>query len=158
MKLRYVIRVVAAVTFGLVIVSSAQEKTGGTAAVDFKLPKPAYTGTPKPIVGTTAEKPAGKPRPAWQAPAGVKNLALKKPVTSSDMEPIIGEIAMVTDGDKEAGNGSFVELGPGIQWVQIDLGKSCDIYGILLWHMQADPRVYRDVVVQVSDDAKFATG
>jgi hypothetical protein len=28
-------------------------------------------------------------------------------------------------------------LAPGLQWVQIDLGKAADIYGILLWHSTA---------------------
>src|SRR3954462_10625216 len=61
--------------------------------VEFKLPKPAYTGTPKNIPkDSTAEKPSGKPRAPWTAPPGVKNLALNKPVTSSDKDPIIGKL------------------------------------------------------------------
>src|SRR5688572_15948373 len=107
--------------------SNAEEKSAGN-VVDFKLPKPAYTGTPKNIPpGTTAEKPTGKKREPWTAPAGVKNLALNKPVDGSDKEPIIGKLDQVTDGDKEGSDGSWVELGPGLQWVQIDLGKASDI-------------------------------
>src|SRR5436305_549261 len=116
-------------------VCKGDDKSNSSNVVDFKLPKPAYTGTPKNIPpGTTAEKPSGKPRAPWSAPAGVKNLALNKPVTSSDKDPIIGKLEQVTDGDKEGSDGSWVELAPGLQWVQIDLGKSSDIYGILLWH------------------------
>jgi hypothetical protein len=54
----------------------------------------------------------------------VKNLALNKPVTASDKDPIIGKLDQVTDGDKEGSDGSWVELGAGFQWVQIDLGKT----------------------------------
>jgi hypothetical protein len=39
------------------------------------------------------------------------------------MEPIIGEVEQVTDGDKEGRDGSYVEFGPGKQYVQIDLEK-----------------------------------
>ena len=123
------------------------------------LPKPAFMGTPKNIPpGTTVEKPTGKPRPAFFAPRGVTNVALKKPVTASDAYPTTGELLQITDGDKEANDGSFVELGPGKQWAQIDLGKSYNIYAIVVWHYHGEARVYRDVVVQVSDDADFITG
>ena len=37
---------------------------------------------------------------------------------------------MVTDGDKDGSDGSFVELAPGKQWVQIDLEKPADIYAL----------------------------
>jgi hypothetical protein len=88
-------------------------------------------------------------------PAGTKNVASKKKVTSSDMAPIIGELEMVTDGDKEGSDGSYVELGPGIQHVTIDLGAAHKIYAVVLWHYHAQARVYRDVVIQVADDQDF---
>ncbi|NOZ23015.1 MAG: hypothetical protein GXP25_18230 [Planctomycetes bacterium] len=136
-------------------VSGADEKKE---ALPLKLPKPVFIGTPKNIPpGTTVEKPSGKPRKPFMAPKGAKNVALEKPVTSSDEEPIIGEIEMITDGDKEATDGSYVELGPGLQWVQIDLEKECNIYAVLFWHYHADPRIYRDVIVQVADDQDFIT-
>jgi hypothetical protein len=126
--------------------------------VEFKLPKPAYAGTPKTLPrDSTASKPTGKPRPKWMAPEGVKNLSLKKPVTSSDKDPIIGKVDQVTDGDKEGSDGSWVELAPGLQWVQIDLQQPSTIYGLLVWHHHGDPRIYRDVVVQICDDPDFIT-
>jgi len=67
-------------------------------------------------------------------------------------------VAMVTDGDKDGGQGSFVELAPGLQWVQIDLGQPATIYAVLMWHYHAQARAYRDVVVRVSDDPNFADG
>ena len=74
------------------------------------------------------------------------------------MQPVIGELDMVTDGEKEGGDGYFIELGPGKQWVQIDLGASNPLHAILAWHYHSQARVYRDVVVQVSDDKDFLKG
>ena len=88
-------------------------------------------------------------------PAGTVNLARGKKVTASDNNPIIGTLDLVTDGDKETDEGSWVELGPGKQWVQIDLEKEADISAVVVWHFHAQKRVYRDVVVQVSDDPAF---
>ena len=131
----------------------------GHVALVFTLPRPRFAGTPKHIPpGTNVLKPTGKPRPPVFAPRGTVNIALKRPVTSSDPEPIIGELAMVTDGDKEAADGSFVELGPDKQWVQIDLGRRCRVHAVLVWHYHCDPRVYRDVIVQVADDKDFIKG
>jgi len=124
--------------------------------LDIKLPKPMFQGTPKNIKpAPTLEKYSEKPRPPFSAPEGVKNLAKGKKVTSSDMQPIVGELNLITDEDKEGSDGSFVELGPGTQWIQIDLGEPAAIYAIVLWHFHAEGRVYHDVVVQVSDDPDF---
>ncbi len=121
----------------------------------IKLPKPMFVGTPQNIRVPNLEKPLGKPRPPFLAPAGTKNVAFEKPVLSTDEEPIIGEIEMITDGDREATDGSYVELGPFLQNVTIDLGAEYDIYAILLWHFHKQARVYLDVVVQVADDPDF---
>jgi len=128
--------------------------SGDLAPLDIKLPRPAYVGTPKNLPAHV-KKPTGKPRPPFLAPKGCVNLALKRPVTSSDKEPVIGSLSQITDGDKEGTEGNWVELAPGLQWVQIDLGKKCAIYAIVVWHHHADPRVYHDVVIQVSDDQDF---
>lgn len=125
--------------------------------LDVKLPKPMFVGTPKNInASPTLEKYDEKPRPAFMVPEGVKSLAKDKKVTSSDMAPIIGELSLLTDADKEGSDGSFVELAPGKQWVQIDLGAPADIYAVVVWHFHAEGRVYHDVIVQVSDDPEFA--
>jgi hypothetical protein len=101
------------------------------------------------------EKPLGKPRPPFLAPKGAKNLAFEKPVSSSDEEPVIGELELITDGDKEATDGSYVELGPFVQHVTIDLQQMADIYAIVFWHYHKQARVYYDVIVQLADDANF---
>lgn len=126
--------------------------------IDIKLPRAMFKGTPPNIQGVTnLEKPLGGPRPPFYAPAGTENVALGKPVTGTDEEPIIGELEMITDGDKQASDGSYVELGPFLQSVTIDLGAEFDIYAILLWHYHSQARVYFDVIVQVADDPDFIT-
>jgi len=123
--------------------------------LDIKLPKPMFVGTPQNIRVPNLEKPLGRPRPPFLAPAGAENVAFGKPVTSSDEEPIIGEIEMITDGDKEGTDGSYVELGPFLQNITIDLGAEYEIYAILFWHYHKQAHVYFDVVVQVADDPDF---
>jgi hypothetical protein len=127
----------------------------GLVPIPIKLPKPMFIGTPAPVQVPNLEKPLGKPRPPFLAPAGTKNVAFKKPLTSTDEEPIIGYLNYITDGDKEAVDGSYVELAPFKQSVTIDLEAEYNIYAILIWHYHREARVYFDVVVQVSDDPDF---
>lgn len=127
------------------------------APINIELPRPMFVGTPTDTRVENLEKPLGKPRPPFLAPVGTELLSLHKPVTSSDDWPIIGELSMVTDGDKEAADGSYVELGPMQQWVQIDLEQEAEIYAIVVWHYHKQPRVYFDVVVQISNDPDFVS-
>lgn len=129
----------------------------GWVPIEIKLPKPMFVGTPQDTRVPNLEKPLGRMRLPFYAPAGTKNVALDKPVSSSDEEPIIGEIKMITDGDKEAADGSYAELGPRMQYVTIDLQAACEIYAIVVWHYHKQARVYYDVVVQVADDPDFIT-
>ena len=124
----------------------------------LELPKPMFIGTPANIKSANLEVVTGKPRAPFYVPKGTRLLSLKKRVTSSDSQPVIGELEMITDGEKEGGDGYFVELGPGKQWVQIDLGAPAALHAILVWHYHGQARVYRDVVVQVSDDRDFLRG
>jgi hypothetical protein len=125
------------------------------APIPIKLPKPLFSGTPKNIAPRpTLEKFQDKRGP-FLAPEGTVNLALNKPVTSSDKEPIIGESKLVNDGDKEGTDGSFVEYGPGLQWIQIDLGQPSVLYAFVISHYHMEARVYHDVVIQVCDDPDF---
>jgi len=126
---------------------------GGLEPLPLELPKPMFEGTPQNLAVPNLEKPLGRPRDPFLAPAGVTNVSRDALVMSTDMEPIIGEIDQITDGDKAGSEGSFVELGPGHQHVTVDLGAPHEIYAILIWHFHKTPRVYFDVVVQVADDA-----
>jgi len=125
--------------------------------LDIKTPGPMFVGTPQDKRVPYLEKPLGRLRDPFYAPAGTKNVAFGKPVTSTDDEPVIGELEYITDGDKEAADGSFVELGPFPQSVTIDLGAQYYIYAILFWHYHKQPHIYYDVVVQVADDPDFFT-
>ena len=137
----------------------APKPNANLVVLQLKLPKPTFIGTPKNIPqGTTVEKPTGKPRPAFYVPRGTTNLAAGKSVSASDSAPVVGEAAQITDGNKEAGDGNFVEFGFGKQWVQIDLERSASLSAILMWHTHSEASVYHDVVVQVSDDADFISG
>jgi hypothetical protein len=130
----------------------------GKVRLRIKLPRPHFAGTPKHLVRSPQLEPARKgPRHLPLVPKGTTNLARGKRVYSSDSEPIVGETELITDGDKETQEGCYVALGPGKQHVQIDLGKASRIYAIVLWHYHAEARVYRDVVVQASNDPDFIT-
>lgn len=138
--------------------SVAEQPAAGIEPIAIALPKPMFVGTPQNFGGiTNLEQPSGKPREPFYAPKGTSNVALHKPVKGSDEQPIIGELKMLTDGDKEAADGSFVELGPGVQNITIDLGAPYNIYAVVIWHYHKQPRVYKDVVVQVADDGDFIT-
>jgi hypothetical protein len=130
----------------------------GKEVLKIQLPKPMFVGTPRNIRTPNLEMVTGKPRGPFMVPAGTVLLSAGKPVIASDKEPVIGEIAFVTDGKKSGEDGYYVELGPMLQWVQIDLGKSQELQAIVAWHYHSQARVYRDVVVQVSDDKDFVSG
>lgn len=130
---------------------------GDMVPLKTELPKPVFVGTPVPINVPNLEPALKGKRPDFLVPAGTTNLALNKPVTSSSPEPVNGTLDLVTDGDKAGDEGSYLELKPGKQWVQIDLGKEANIYALLVWHFHSQERVYFDVVAQVSDDPAFAT-
>ena len=154
-----ILAVTAAVLLGSAasaLLSSGQDP--GKEELKLQLPKPMFIGTPSNIKSSNLEVVTGKSRGLFFVPKGTRLLSLNKRVTSSDMQPVIGEIDFLTDGEKSGGDGYFVEIGPGKQWVQVDLGSSCVLNAILVWHYHSQPRVYRDVVVQVSDNKDFLKG
>ncbi len=127
--------------------------------LQLELPRPLFAGTPKPITGISNLEPAtsGK-RPDFMVPAGTKLLSEGAKVTSSDPLPVIGELEFITDGDKTGTDGTYVELGPDTQWVQVDLGATANVAAIVVWHFHSQARVYHDVVVQISNDPQFKQG
>ena len=122
-----------------------------------EFPPPFLIGTPVQVNLPHLEA-AGTPAPTIMVPDDVSNLAEGKEVTSSDDFPIIGDLSYATDGDKESEEGYFVELAPGLQWIQIDLEKESTIYGVSMWHFHTQKRAYHDVIVQISNDAEFKSG
>jgi hypothetical protein len=155
---RITLLVVAAILGVSAFPALTTAQDGDMIPLPHKLPKPAFAGTPSNApVGTNVEKPLGKPRPVPLVPKGTTNLALKKKVTSSKA-PFEGSLELVTDGDKDAKEGRAVELKARIQWVQIDLGAPSKLFYILFWHFHNEPIVFRDVIVQVSNDPNFVDG
>ena len=133
--------------------TSRIDDTNGT-LLSTDLPPELIEGTPVPIqvprlVGVPTEPPT-----MW-VPEGTELLSRGKPVTSSDAFPLIGTLDLITDGEKDAGEGYYVELDEGLQWVQIDLEQMAEIQAIWVWHYHSQRRAYRAVIVQISDDPAF---
>jgi hypothetical protein len=122
-----------------------------------ELPPPPFSLTPLP--GSAEDIPhleshSSAPE-TFVAPRGLRNLALCKPVLSSDPAPLTGTLDWVTDGIKQDAENVCLELNSGPQWVEIDLGEECEIYALVVWRRIDQPAVYRDVVVQlISADRK----
>jgi hypothetical protein len=151
-------QVIATAAAGILLAAVVSgQAPAGKIELKLNLPKPMFVGTPTNIKSANLEI-TGKSRGPFYVPPGTKLLSLKKTVTSSDSVPVIGDLAMITDGEKSGGEGYFVELGPGKQWVQIDLGGSYALHAVLAWHFHSQARVYRDTVVQISEDKNFAKG
>ncbi len=95
-------------------------------------------------------------QPPLLVPPGLKNMALGKPVTCSHPNGIvIGEISMATDGETSQHYEAFVETGPELQWIQIDLEEEVELHAVWLWHTMSY-WVFNDVVIQVSNDSTFS--
>lgn len=123
-----------------------------------EFPKAQFIGTPVPVGGIARLEKPGKPVLTIPVAKGTVLLSKDKPVTSSETAPSIGDMTLVTDGDKDGADGSFVELGPGPQWVQIDLGAEYNVSAIVVWHFHKQARVYKDVTVEVGGDADMTKG
>jgi hypothetical protein len=142
--------------FSILIAGSAGAQ--GLKPINIALPAPMFVGTPTNFKIGNLEKPLGHVRPPFLAPSGTINIAPGKIIESSDNEPIIGDLSLLNDGDKEASEGSFLEMGPGKQNITFDLKGKFTIYAITVWHYHQSARVYKDVLVQVSNDPDFIDG
>jgi len=101
----------------------------------------------------------GKPYPAIVVfKGGDKLLSRGCPVRGSVTLPDVGTWSLITDGDKDCDESALVNVGSGIQWVQIDLRTSQVVNAVSIWHDHHEPFICRDVVVQLSDDADFIDG
>jgi len=137
---------------------------------------PIKVERPRPWIGSLPWEPSaqnleppreGKPYPPILVPKGCDQLLSRGcKVTSSDPNPIYGELSMVTDGvrDKYLDNHGYsrclirLVLNEGLQWIQIDLGEQKEIYAVWVWHIIAPAVIYKDVIVQISDDPNFVDG
>ena len=126
--------------------------------LELELPEPYFGGTPLDYFGENLEEPNYKPRPAFEVPEGVTNVAKGKAVTASVENAEFGKLEFLTDGDKSYDQNSLLGLPTGKQWIQIDLGSVNTLYALTLWHFHEGDRVYFDVIVQVAEDAEFTEG
>jgi hypothetical protein len=124
----------------------------------IELPEAFFGGTPSEYYDPNLEPEDFKDRAPFMAPKGSMLVSKGKPVTSSVKAPLVGELKMLVDGDKNYAKNSLIELPEGLQWVQIDLQASHAIDAVLVWHFYEGKRVFFDVIVQVSDDPEFKTG
>jgi len=128
----------------------------GMVPLEIKLPAPAFKGTPKDIqLSSYVEPLSDKPRPPMMVPSGLKNLASGAKLSSSDANATPETLAKITDGDKEASDQSIIFLRKGTQYIQMDLGSPSELFAIVIWHAHNSAKVYRDVIVQLADDAAF---
>jgi hypothetical protein len=147
----------------------AAENAGSSAALPGKVPLAisyplAVADGPTRSVRLPNLVPVPNGPPTFQVPAGTVLLSRDKPVTSSDDNPIIGSLAMITDGEKKTEEGYLVELLEGTQWVQIDLEHRAAIHAVVVWHYflggspPTNGSACHDVVIQISDDPTFKAG
>ncbi len=148
------------IAFALVAVAAAlfaEEKV----AIKFVLPPPHSSGTPKEIKSDNLEPDPGpgKLRAPIMVPVGYdsKLTTEETPVTTSE-ESVTGDNEYVVDGDKTPDATCMLQLPGGLQWIQLDLGAEKTVSAVCVWHDQGDDRVYKDVVVQLSNDEKFENG
>lgn len=132
-----------------------QPTAKGRVRFEIDFPKPLTVGVPRQIKVANLEASPKKIPTSVMAPKGAKNLAEGKKVSSTDDTPIFGELSMVTDGDKDGKDGSYVELSPGHQHVTIDLAKDSEIHAVCIWHWHKSLEVYHSVVVEISKTEDF---
>jgi len=123
------------------------------------LPKPTFTGTPIDVRAPHREPYRGYdvPPPQLLVPEDTRLLSTGCRVSCSAPKIAAKELALVTDGDKQFTQLSYLELPPGLQWVQIDLTTQVVVQAICIWREQPDMRVYRDTIVQLSNDPEFSS-
>ena len=136
-------------------VSGAQE--AGLIPLTPKLPKPTFEGTPIDVRSPHREgyRGDGVPPPPLLVPEGTRLLSYGCAVTASDTRTTKRDLALVTDGIKQYSTSAYLELAPGVRWVQIDLGTNAEIHAVCFWRERPEQCVYRDTVVQVSNDPTF---
>jgi len=129
----------------------------GKVELKLELPEPFFGGTPIDYYSPNLELEDYKDRPPYFIPEGTTLISKDKPVTSS-VPPTRGQLKQITDGDKDYGKKSVVELPAGLQWVQIDLEKESTVYAIVVWHFHEGKRVYKDFIVTIGNDPEFKDG
>ena len=130
-------------------------------ALKIQFPPPHSSGTPKEIKSDNLEPDPGPGKfrpPIMVEPEYTKKLTTEDTKVTTSEEAVTGENEYVVDGDKTPDATSMLQLPGGVQWVQLDLGAEHVISAVCVWHDQGDERVYKDVIMQISNDPKFLEG
>ena len=130
-------------------------------ALKIEFPPPHSSGTPKEIKSDNLEPDPGPGKlrpPIMVEPEYTKKLTTEDTKVTTSEEAVTGENEYVVDGDKTPDATSMLQLPGGVQWVQLNLGAEHVISAVCVWHDQGDERVYKDVIVQISNDANFVDG
>ena len=131
----------------------------GTQILRPVMPKPMFVGPGPPypnpdIPNLEVRNPGLQFLNETTIQTGVKILSPGCPVTASDPNPL-GDLSLITDGERFGDDGYFAEPAAGKQWVQIDLEQSQRLHLIWICHYHKMPVSYRYVVIQISDDPAF---
>ncbi|MDD4101535.1 MAG: discoidin domain-containing protein [Kiritimatiellae bacterium] len=150
------------VTLTMVAMVTLQAKAQPAAEVPLRLvlPRPVFDGTPIDVRSPHIEAYRGDdvPPPPLLVPAGTRLLSRGRKVTSSDRQARLKDLELVTDGDKQYTPAAYLELAPGTQWVQVDLGESAEIDAVCIWRERPEQVIYRGTIVMASDDPAFKDG
>ncbi len=132
----------------------------GRVPLEPALPKPTFAGTPLDLRTPHREPYRGDdvPPPPLLVPEGTRLLSRGCAVTCNAARVKPAELALVTDGNKQYSPSAYLELAPGVRWVQIDLGTNAELHAVCIWRERREQCVYRDTVVQVSDASAFDAG
>ena len=110
-----------------------------------------HAGTSGPVNNATATNPIDG---IALLTAPTVNLAPTSIISSSTT---FSNISYITDNQTTSSTRA-AKAGPGLQWVQLDLGAVHQLNAIKLWHYYSDGRSYRDVIIQLSNDPTFSSG
>ncbi len=145
-------------TLALLSVAVAANAAPSRVALVPGLPNPVFEGTPIDVRSPHREAYRGcdvPPKPLM-VPAGTQLFSRGCRVSSSDRNVERKWFDLVTDGDKQYTQFAYLELAPGVQWVQIDLASNVFVEAVCIWRERPESIVYRDTVVQISDNPGFS--
>ena len=132
-------------------------RAGDVTVIRPEMPKPLFVGSGIPPGNLPPNLERSNVPPVREVTISrvVSLLSRGMAVTSSDPAPL-GELSLLTDGDKMGDDGYGVELLPGQQWVQLDLGETREIWLLWLWMYHKMAVIYKDVIIEVANDPEFS--
>jgi hypothetical protein len=136
-------------------VANGRDETEWT-VIKPEFPRPLWIGSGPPPPPLPPNMIAGNfsQEREVRIPRRVTLLSRDVPVTCSDPAPL-GELSWITDGDKQGDDGYFVDILPGQQWVQLDLGEPRELWLLWLWMYHKMGAVYKDVIIEIASEADF---